>query len=216
MDPNELARRYFFPQWRSPMKTLLSCLVGVALCTASSGTFAQEKEKKDKPDAKPQKVELAADLVADAPGDWKSQKPKSQLRTHEFVLPSGQKDVADGILFVMHFGKGSGGGLEENLKRWYGMVEQPDGGSTEKSAKKEEIKDVAGGKVVWLDMSGTYLDRPAPQAPQVTKRPNYRVFAAMIDTGKDGPYWVRAYGPESVMKAQRDGFEKFLKSIAKK
>ena len=113
-------------------------------------------------------------------------------------------------------GKGGGGGLEANLQRWYGMVEQPDGSSTEKAAKKDEIKDVAGGKVVWLDMSGTYLDRPTPMSQQVTKRPNYRVFAVMIDAGKDGPYWIRAYGPESVMKAHRDGFERFLKSIAKK
>jgi hypothetical protein len=198
------------------MKNLLSFGLVAVLSLGFSQLSAQEKDKKDKRDAKTQKVELAADLTTEAPAEWKSQKPKSQLRTHEFVLPSGEKDVADGILFVMHFGKGSGGGLDENLKRWYGMVEQPDGGSTEKAAKKEEIKDVAGGKIVWLDISGTYLDRPAPQAPQVTKRPNYRVFAAMIDTGKDGPYWLRAYGPDSVMKAHRDGVEKFLKSIAKK
>ena len=51
---------------------------------------------------------------------------------------------------------------------------------------------------------------------QVTRKPNYRVFAAMINAGQDGPYWIRAYGPESVMKSHRDGFEQFLKSIVKK
>lgn len=199
------------------MKTLLSCGLVVVIGLGSSQVSAQEKDKKEKPEAKTQKVDLAADLAAEAPEDWKVQKPKSQLRTHEFLFPSSQKDVADGILFVTHFGKGGGGGLEENLKRWYGMVEQPDGSSTEKAAKKAELEiKQANGKLVWLDMSGTYLDRPAPQSPQVTKRPNYRVFAAMIDAGKDGPYWIRAYGPESVMKSHRDGFERFLKSIAKK
>ena len=198
------------------MKPLVAWVVIAVLGFVSSPARAQEKDKKDKTEAKTQKVELAADLTAEAPADWKAQKPKSQLRTHEFVLSSSEKDVADGILFVMHFGSGSGGGLEENLKRWYGMVEQPDGSSTEKAAKKDEIKDLAGGKVVWLDMSGTYLDRPMPASQQVTKRPNYRVFAAMIDAGTEGPYWVRAYGPESVMKKNRDGFERFLRSIAKK
>jgi hypothetical protein len=38
----------------------------------------------------------------------------------------------------------------------------------------------------------------------------------MIDAGKDGPYWIRAYGPDATMKAHRDGVEKFLKSIQKK
>ena len=185
----------------------------IAVASVVAGTQAQEK---DKAEQKTQKVALAADLTAQAPAEWKVQEPKSQIRTHEFVLPSAEKDVAGGILFVTHFGKGGGGGLEANLQRWYGMVEQPDGSSTEKAAKKDEIKDVAGGKVVWLDMSGTYLDRPTPMSQQVTKRPNYRVFAVMIDAGKDGPYWIRAYGPESVMKAHRDGFERFLKSIAKK
>ena len=197
------------------MKTLLSCVVVVIGLVSSPGS-AQEKDKKEKPEAKTQTVALAADLTAQAPAEWKAQEPKSQIRTHEYVLPSPEKDVADGILFVTHFGKGGGGGLEANLQRWYGMVEQPDGSSTEKAAKKVEIKDVAGGKVVWLDMSGTYLDRPTPMSQQVTRRAKYRVFAAMIDAGQEGPYWVRAYGPESVMKANRDGFERFLKSIAKK
>jgi hypothetical protein len=185
----------------------------IAVVGVVAGSQAQENDKAER---KTQKVSLAADLAADAPAEWKTQEPKSQLRSHEFVLPGAEKGVADGILFVMHFGKGGGGGLDANLQRWYGMVEQPDGGSTEKASKKTEIKDVAGGKVVWLDMPGTYLDRPTPMSQQVTKRPNYRVFAAMIDAGKDGPYWIRAYGPEPVMKAHRDGFEKFLKSIAKK
>jgi hypothetical protein len=169
---------------------------------------AQEK-------AKTQKVELAADLVAEAPGDWKAQKAQKRFRTHEFVLPAAENGQTEGFLFVAHFGKGGGGGLEENLKRWYGMVEQPDGSSSEKAAKKLQIKqnDV---KIVWLDISGTYLDRPFPAAEEVTKRSKYRMFAAMIDGGQEGPYWVRAYGPEAVMAAHRDGFERFLKTIAKK
>jgi hypothetical protein len=185
------------------------------LVFASCYVSAQEKDKKT--EAKTQKVELAADLVAEAPADWKFQKPNRQFRTHEFTLPDPDKGATDGFLMITHFGKGGGGGVEENLRRWYGMVEQPDGGPTDKASKKHdvEIKD-ARGKFVWLDMSGIYLDRPSPMSEQVTKRPNYRVFAVMIDAGKDGPYWMRAYGPESVMKAHRDGFERFLKSITKK
>jgi len=194
---------------------ILLCSVGVLLGLGSLGAFAQEKDKRA--DAKTQKVDLAADLTAEAPPNWKFQKPNRQFRTHEFTLPDPDKGSTDGFLMITYFGKGGGGGLDANLDRWYKMVEQPDGGSTEKASKKHDIDLKQGeGKVVWLDMSGVYLDRPSPMSDQVTRRPNYRVFAAMIDAGKDGPYWIRAYGPESVMKVHRDGFEQFLKSIAKK
>lgn len=189
--------------------TLAAGLVSIAVCSIASS------QDKPKPDAKTQKVELASDLVAQAPADWKSQKPERQFRTHEFVLPSKEKGLDDGFLFITHFGKGGGGELDANITRWFGMVEQPDGGSTEKASKKSEVKS-DGAKSTWLDIPGTYLDRPAPGSPEVTKRPKYRVFAAMIDGGKDGPYWLRAYGPDAVMVAHREGFEQFLKSISKK
>jgi hypothetical protein len=194
------------------MNNLVVSVLVWSLPVHPSALAAQEKGKEQ---SATQKVELAADLIAQAPADWKSKKAESRFRTHEFILPSKEKGTPDGVLIVTHFGKGQGGDLESNLRRWYGQVEQPDGSPTEKKAKKDEFK-TADGKVVWLDMSGTYLDRPTPMSQEVTKRPNYRVFTAMIDAGKEGPYWMRAYGPESVMNAHRDGFERFLKSIAKK
>lgn len=195
------------------MSKSVLCVAAISLAVFTwSWSLAQEKEKAE---SKPQTVELAADLTAQAPAGWKAQKTDRPFRTHEFILPSSQKGVADGFLFISHFGKDGGGPLDDNLRRWYDMVEQPDGSSTEKTAKKEELK-LADGKVVWLDMAGIYLDKPTPMSQQVTKRPDYRVFAAMIGAGKEGPYWVRAYGPDSAMKAHRDGFKRFLMSIAKK
>jgi hypothetical protein len=193
----------------------LTRVIATSIVVVAGYAYAQDKDKKA--ETKTQKVELAADLTAEAPADWKFQKPNRQFRTHEFTFPDPGKGSATGFMMITHFGKGGGGGLEANLDRWYAMVEQPGGGSTEKAAKKDTIElKGAAGKVVWLDMSGTYLDRPTPMSEQVTRRDNYRVFAAMIEAGKDGPYWIRAYGPESVMKAHRDGFERFLKSISKK
>src|SRR5262245_24974359 len=94
----------------------------LALCgMLASPAYAQEKEKQS--EAKTQKVELAADLTAEAPVDWKFQKPSSRFRTHEFILPNPEKDATDGFLMITHFGKGGGGGLNENLRRWYTMVE---------------------------------------------------------------------------------------------
>jgi hypothetical protein len=169
----------------------------------------------DKEAPKTQPVTLAADLTAQAPAHWKSQKPKSKFRTHEFVLPATGQGKTDGFLMLTYFGPGGGGDLDANLERWYGMVEQPDGSS---SADKAKPKVIQNGPVqsTWIDLPGTYLDRPAPMSDEVTKRPHYRMFAAMIDGGKDGPYWLRAWGPDDVMLSHRDGFERFLKSITQK
>lgn len=193
------------------MKNWIPVSLAALTCAMLGGwCVADDKEK-----PKTQRVDLAPDLVAEAPANWKSQEPKGRFRTHEFALPSPEKGLADGFLMVTHFGKGGGGELEANLKRWYDMVEQPDGSPSEKVAKKHETASDAA-KTTWVEISGTYLDRPFPASPDVTKRPKYRLFAAMIDGGKEGPYWIRAYGPEAVMQTHRDGFERFLKSIAKK
>lgn len=194
------------------MQRLLSLSVAAAVFLPALAAAADDKQKAD---SKPQRVELAADLIAEAPAAWKMRAVERRPRTHEASFPSTQEGLADGTLTVYHFGKGGGGDLESNLSRWYKMMEQPDGSSSEKVAKKAEIPTDAA-KIVWIDVPGTYLDRPFPAAPDVTKRPKYRLFAAMINGGKEGPYWIRAVGPDAVMQAQRDAFEKFLKSIAKK
>src|SRR5881397_2783658 len=104
---------------RTPCVFGLAAMLIAPLWNRSSG---QEKEKSD---AKTQRVELASDLIAQAPVAWKAQKPDKPFRTHEFVLPSSEKGQADGFLMVTHFGKNGGGGLEANLTRWYRLVEQP-------------------------------------------------------------------------------------------
>ena len=197
-------------------------LASFVAATFLSVGLAQEKKEKEQP--KPQRVvirvvikgEFVDDLVAEAPGTWKVQESTKQFRLFEITMPSGEKDVADGTLVITHFGSGGGGDIDANLKRWYGQIEQPDGTPTEKVAKKPETIKTDAAKITWLDLSGTLLDRPFPASPNVTKRPKYRMFTAMIDGGKEGPYWLRATGPEAVMQSHRDGFEKFLKSINKK
>src|SRR5712692_1471966 len=112
-----------------------SLALALAMSLLAAFFWSLCRAEQAKKESKPQRVDLAEDLTAEAPGDWKAQQAKRQFRTHEFILPSSEKETPDGLLFVTHFGKGGGGGLEDNLKRWYGMMEQPDGTSSEKAAK---------------------------------------------------------------------------------
>jgi hypothetical protein len=182
--------------------------VGVFLAIALVGLCRADEEKQQKP----QPIELAPDLTAIVPPGWRIEKADGQFRVHQFVLASEDKELKDGVLIITYFGKGGAGGLDANLERWYGMVEQPDGADSKKAAKKHEIKsgDV---QITWIELAGTYLDRPFPMSPQATRRPKYRLFAGMIEGSKQGPYFIRAYGPDAVLRAHRDEFEGFLKSV---
>lgn len=193
-------------------RTCLATALPVVFASAVVLAAIQEKnDKKDEKEAvKTRKLEIANDLVTEVPVTWKAQKATSRFRIHQFELPRAKGDKADGNLVFFHFGKGGGGGLEANLKRWYSMVEA-DGASKEKPKPKEIESD--GVKITWLDLAGTYLDRPTPFSQEVTRRENYRMFAAYIDAGADGPYYVRAFGPDKTMLAQREAVEKMFKGI---
>lgn len=191
-----------------------TCLATVLpLVFASTVVLAAIRETDEKDEEEPvktRKLEIADDLVTEVPVTWKAQKATSRFRIHQFELPRAKGDKADGNLVFFHFGKGGGGGLEANLKRWYGMVEPAEASKGKPKPKQIESDGV---KITWLDLAGTYLDRPTPFSQEVTRRGNYRMFAAYIDAGADGPYYVRAFGPDQTMLAQREAVEKMLKGI---
>lgn len=201
-------KRACIGRWRV---ALVAMILGAVADKAIAAQEQADDETKRKAPAT-RELQLADDLAAEIPSLWKQQKASSRFRTHQFLLPRAKGDKADGSLIVYHFGKGGGGGLEANLKRWYGMVEQPDGKASEKVAKPKKMKSEKV-TVTWIDVGGTYLHRPAPFVPKATRMKNYRLFAAYVDGGAQGPYYMRAYGPEKTMKAHRGGFEAMLKSI---
>jgi hypothetical protein len=199
--------------------TFSRCLAAVLpflFASAVALAAIQEKkadEKDDKEPVKTRKLEIADDLVTEVPVTWKAQKATSRFRIHQFDLPRAKGDKADGNLVFFHFGKGGGGGLAANLKRWYGMVEPTEESKEKPKPKEIESDDV---KITWLDLAGTYLDRPTPFSQTVTRRDHYRMWAAYIDAGASGPYYLRAFGPNKTMLAQRKSFEKMLNGIKQK
>src|SRR5438045_2465437 len=66
-------------------------------------------------------------LKSDAPTGWKMQEPANKFRAYQFVLPKATGDKEDGELVIFYFGAGGGGSPGDNLKRWKGMFEPPQG-----------------------------------------------------------------------------------------
>ena len=116
-------------------RKLFASVVAVAACLFATGSCPAEEKKPE-----PKKITIEDDLSGTVPGDWQAVKPSfPRFRKQQFALPRAKGDDADGVLIVFHFGKGGGGTLKDNLARWYGMVEQPDGKSSEKVGNLREL-----------------------------------------------------------------------------
>lgn len=176
---------------------LVLSLVAPQFSSGAAAVAADEQES--------QEIALGP-LKMVAPEGWAQKQPRVRIIQYEFAVPAVEGDENDGRMTVML----AGGGIEDNIERWYGQFQQPDGGSTAKAAKIEK-KKIAGHDVHLVDVSGTYLDRPGPVAPAVA-REGYRMLAAIVET-KQGNYFIKFYGPEATMAENEDAFTKMIEGM---
>ncbi len=145
-----------------------------------------------------------------APPAFKRVRPRSMMVETEFSLPPVAGDESPGRLTVM----GAGGTVEANIDRWFGQFSQPDGSATKDKAAIKKLK-VAGCAVTLVDVSGTYKDMPGgPFAGgRAIERPDYRMLAAIIETGGAGNYFLKLYGPAKTVGNSADGFRTMVEGM---
>jgi hypothetical protein len=152
----------------------------------------------------------AAGLRFNAPSGWTARQPSSAMRVAEFVLPRATGDQEDAELVVYFFG-GSGGGIDANIERWIGQMQQPDGRpSREVSERSDRV--VNGLSVTMLDISGTYTAEVRPGSTERHNRPGFRMRTAVVTTPR-GPYFVKAVGPANTMERWVAAFDAFIGSV---
>ncbi len=152
----------------------------------------------------------AAGLRFAVPAAWNRVPAPSDVRAAQWRLPAAAPDAGDGELVLFYFGKGKGGGVQENLDRWYAQVAEPDGRPS-RDAGVVTIRTVNGLRVTSLDLPGTY--RPTPMGGGPTEpRPGSRLLAAAIE-GEDGPWFLRAVGSDATIVAAKPGFDALLGSL---
>ena len=150
-----------------------------------------------------------------APAGWQRVQPKSGIVETEFAIPS-EGAAADGTpaqpgrMTVM----GAGGTVQANIDRWYGQFAQPDGSETKTKATTKKL-ELAGCKVTFVDIPGTYKDSPGgPFAGGRTiERPDYRMLAAIVETADRGNYFLKFYGPAKTVAAHADGFRTMVEGM---
>ena len=154
-------------------------------------------------------------LKSDAPASWKTQEPSNKFRAYQFSVPKAAGDKEDGELVIFFFGAGSGGGVDDNLKRWKGMFQPPEGKSIDDVSKVEKHK-IAGVDVTYLDVKGTYLSKFPPFDPnaKVTKKENFRRLGVVF-ASENGPYFITLTGPAKTVDESKKTFDDWLKGFKK-
>jgi hypothetical protein len=155
-------------------------------------------------------------LKSKAPADWKPQEISEQarrFRAYQFLIPKADGDAHDAELVVFYFGQGSGGSAADNVKRWKGMFQPPEGKTIDDVSKVEKMK-VSDVDVTLLDVHGTYLYKAQPFNPdaKVDKRPHYRMLGVIFES-KNGPYFMRLTGPAKTVDKHKKEFDHWLKAF---
>jgi hypothetical protein len=192
-------------------------LIVFLFCLAAAGcgeAAVGGKSGGTKPDAVTEAPQPPLDLgglKSPAPADWKAEKPSNNMRLAQYKVPSGEKGVDDGQLVVSFFGAGSGGGVDENLKRWKSEFET--GAKDAKEGKVDTFK-VGAANVTVLDISGTWLAKIPPGAPnpKIERKADYRMFAVIFETA-GGPYFIKLTGPAKTLENQKKAFDDWLKGF---
>ncbi len=152
----------------------------------------------------------ATGLTFDTPDGWHVTPTSSSMRVAQFTLPRAAGDPEDAELVVYYFG-GEGGGVEANMQRWIGQMQQPDGRPSSAVAKRE-TRTVNGLAVTLLDVTGTYVAEMSPGAGEHHDNPLFRMRAGVIQTPK-GPYFLKLTGPQKTITRWDQAFERFVGSL---
>jgi hypothetical protein len=135
------------------------------------------------------------------------------MRAATYTLPAASGDSEDGECAIYYFGEGQGGGVDANVKRWVGQFQAPGGGPADALAKTSK-KTINGIAVTIVDLTGTYMFRAAPMAPQATPKPGYRMLAAIAE-GSQAPVFFKLTAPKKTADTVEADFLKMLESLKK-
>ena len=175
------------------IRTLLFLGLGIGLSTPSLSA--------------PAPVESSAGGIRwTMPAGWEPGSPQP-MRVASYTIPAAPGAEA-GSCGVFFFGKGQGGGIDENLRRWTAQFEGA-------SAPKKSERTIAGMKVHLIEVSGTYLAPAGPMMQSQGKgKPGWRLSGAIVEA-PDGLVFFKSVGPAATMQKAQPQTEELLKSLVK-
>jgi len=158
-------------------------------------------------DADPEKRRVVRTVAFDmsVPAAWDEEEPETDTRTAEFVLPSAEGVEGDARLVVYYFGERYRGDVQAVLDRWIYQF-------GENAAYDIEEAEVDGLDVTTIDIAGRYVAEKAPGSGEYYDRPNQRMLATVVKTGK-GPFFFKLVGPKETVDKWADAYRRVIDTL---
>ncbi len=153
------------------------------------------------------RTDSAAGVSWSSPARWVAQGQRA-MRAATYRVPPAAGDSEGGECAVFFFGRGQGGDVDANVKRWIGQFEQA-------GSPKTGRRTLNGMQVTTIDVSGTYAGSGGPMGGGTPeKKPGYRLLGAIVQA-PDGAVFFKFTGPEKTVAAAQSEFEAMLGGIRK-
>ena len=181
-------------------------LITIALC--ASCAIGSPRPQEATQTSSSSDLHGVAGVVWSAPRTW-TVGPARPLRLITYrILGVGGKD--DGECAVYYFGPGRGGSVADNIKRWIGQMQQPNGSSTAR-VTQVEVQRVRGFPITRVDIPGTYMPSPRIQSG-ANPIPNYRLLGAILEL-PGGKIFFKLTAPEEAAEQAKKQFDAMLRSV---
>jgi hypothetical protein len=144
-----------------------------------------------------------------APADWTAKPVTSSMRAADFQLPGTAGAEAE--LVVYYFGMKGAGSVDDNLDRWVGQFQQPDGKKSRDVAKIEKTK-FGGQNATFVSVSGRFVAQAMPGATEAVDKQDQALLAAIVDS-PSGPYYFKLVGAKATVDANAAAFRAMLGSL---
>ncbi len=130
------------------------------------------------------------------------------MRIAEYVLPAPEGSSAGAAELAVF--AGIGGSAEDNVNRWYGQFEQPDGTPTAEMSRRWDVSGRSGITATVVDISGTFKGGMGPMAGKTM--PDFRMLAAIVQAGST-VYHLKLTGSRTSVGLWASDFERLVTSL---
>jgi hypothetical protein len=143
-------------------------------------------------------------LAAPKPEAWTERRPSGMGRVANYTVPGGdESEVAE--IVVYFFGRGQGGGVEDNVDRWQGQFRPgPHGAPPEPIVEQLEV---GGMTVTLVELAGDWM--PIGRSGYAEDQ----LFLAAIVEAPAGRIFIRFAGPRDTVEADREAFMQMVKGL---
>ena len=128
----------------------------------------------------------------------------SSMRVATYDVPAAE-DAEGAECAVFYFGRGQGGGVDGNVKRWARQFK-------ENPTPRRRQRSVAGVSVILVDVEGTYLNAGGGMMQSRGEKPDYRLLGAIVEAPA-GRVFFKLTGPRTTIAAAQADFDALIGSI---